>query len=95
MDLAGGAAEDDSPGGPDLGAMLFGRMGGLRNRKRLARRVDFVLPGADFADRLVAIEAGAPGVDAQFAYFAQFLASGGLQCRFAAGRLLGKGLVHP
>jgi hypothetical protein len=41
-------------------------------------RVDFIFAGADLGDWLVPIEARAPGVYAHFAYFAQFLASGGL-----------------
>jgi hypothetical protein len=72
--------------------MLFGRAA----RLTVARRFDgnLVLPGADFADRLMVVEAGAPGIGPQFAYFAQFLASGGFQGRFAAGRLLWGRFVH-
>ena len=72
--------------------MLFGRLAGLAIAGRLDG--DFALPGADFADRLMVVEAGAPGIDAQFAYFSQLLASGGLQGRFAAGRLLRGRFVH-
>ena len=92
MDLARGTAQHDSPGRADLRAMLFGRLAGLAVAGRLDG--DFAFPGADFADRLMVVEPGAPGIDAQFAYFAQFLASGGFEGRFAAGRLLRSRFVH-
>ncbi len=91
VNLARGAAEHDSPGRADLGAMLFGLTGlGIFGR----HDADFALLCPDFADRLMIVEASAPGIDAQFAYFAQFFSSGGFERGITDGGLRGGCVVH-
>ena len=70
------------------------RAGGPFRRRWPVVDGDFALSAADFADRLMTVETGAPRVDAQFAYFAQFLASCGFKSGFAGGGLLRDRFVH-
>jgi hypothetical protein len=55
---------------------------------------DLALSAADIANALMIVETGAPGVDAHFTYFAQFLASCGFENGFTGGGLLRDRFVH-
>ena len=106
MNLARGPPQHDSPRRANLGPMRFGRMIRLglsqfsSQRKwdcplgPLASDGDFALSAADFANALMIVETGTPGVDAHFAYFAQFLASCGFETGFAGSGLLRDRFVH-
>ena len=85
--LAGGALQHDASGGADLGPALLGWLARLAVADRLDD--DLRLPGADLADGLVAVEAAAPGVEAELADLLELLASGGLEHVRAAGGFVG------